>query len=168
MWNEKMFCSSVESPLGTLTLASDGDYLTGLWMEGQKHFGASFQLEACSDLQIFEEAKRWLESYFMGCQPSLTFPLRLIGTDFQRAVWQQLQRIPYGSITTYGELAQSLNLSVKSSRAVGMAVGRNPISIIVPCHRVIGANGLLTGFAAGLDRKRFLLQLEKFQMKNEK
>ncbi len=160
MWNEKMYCSSVESPLGTLTLASDGDCLTGLWMEGQKHFGASFQLEACSDLQIFEEAKRWLESYFMGCQPSLTIPLRLIGTDFQRAVWQQLQRIPYGSVTTYGELAKSLNLSVKSSRAVGMAVGRNPISIIVPCHRVIGANGKLTGFAAGLERKRFLLQLE--------
>ena len=96
----------------------------------------------------------------MGCQPSLTFPLRLIGTDFQRAVWQQLQRIPYGSVTTYGELARSLNLSVKSSRGVGMAVGRNPISIIVPCHRVIGANGKLIGFAAGLERKRFLLQLE--------
>ena len=160
MWNEKMYSSSVESPLGILTLASDGDCLTGLWMEGQKHFGASFHLEACSDLQIFEEAKRWLESYFMGCQPSLTFPLRLLGTDFQRSVWQQLQRIPYGSVTTYGELAKSLNLSVKSSRAVGMAVGRNPISIIVPCHRVIGANGKLTGFAAGLERKRFLLQLE--------
>ena len=129
-------------------------------MEGQKHFGASFQLEECSDLQIFEEAKRWLKSYFMGFQPSLTFPLRLIGTDFQRAVWQQLQRIPYGSVTTYGDLAQSLNLSMKSSRAVGMAVGHNPISIIVPCHRVIGANGKLTGFAAGLERKRFLLQLE--------
>ena len=161
MWNEKMFCSTVESPLGMLTLASDGDCLTGLWFEGQKHYGASFQLEACTDLQIFEEVKRWLESYFMGGQPELTFPLRFIGTDFQRAVWQQLQRIPYGFITTYGELAQSMNLSAKSSRAVGMAVGHNPISIIVPCHRVIGANGKLTGFAAGLERKRFLLQLEK-------
>ena len=161
MWNEKMFCSTVESPLGTLTLASDGDCLTGLWFEGQKHYGASFLLEACPNLQIFEEAKLWLESYFMGYQPALTFPLRFIGTDFQRAVWQLLQRIPYGFITTYGELAQSMNLSAKSSRAVGMAVGRNPISIIVPCHRVIGANGKLTGFAAGLERKRFLLQLEK-------
>lgn len=161
MWNEKMLLTTVDSPLGLLTLASDGERLTGLWMEGQKHFGAKPIWNEQHDLPLFADAKRWMDVYFSGRQPSFSVPVRLIGTDFQVAVWTQLLHIPYGTTTTYSAIAKSMGMSVKSSRAVGMAVGLNPISIIVPCHRVIGANGKLTGFAAGLERKRFLLQLER-------
>ena len=146
------------SPLGGVTLASDGEALTGLWFDGQKHFGAGLS-EAREEkrLPVFDEAVRWLEMYFAGDVPDFTPPVAPRGTAFQRRVWDALLRIPYGATTTYGDLARALG---SSARAVGGAVGKNPVSLIVPCHRVLGAGGRLTGYAAGLDKKRALLALE--------
>lgn len=147
------------SPLGGVTLASDGEALTGLWFDGQQHFLAGLSEErAEKPLPVFDEALRWLALYFAGCEPDFTPPLRPRGTAFRRAVWDALLTIPYGQTTTYGELAK--RLGVASARAVGGAVGRNPVSILIPCHRVLGAGGLLTGYAGGLERKRYLLRLE--------
>lgn len=160
---ETMYYISIcPSPLGMLTLASNGTKLIGLWMEHQKYFGGNILSEAtvCDDLPIFEKTKDWLTRYFKGQQPPIEeLPLAPIGTEFQRAVWQLLCEIPYGEVTTYGEIAKKLGL--RSAQAVGGAVGRNPISVIIPCHRVVGTNGALTGYAGGLERKAFLLQLEK-------
>ena len=150
------------SPVGELTLASDGTALTGLWLEGQKYFGGTSGEELApgrSDLPVFQAARAWLGRYFAGEKPSpAELTLAPAGTPFQRAVWEKLQAIPWGAVTTYGALAQELGGS--SPRAVGSAVGRNPISIIIPCHRVVGADGSLTGYAGGLDRKVWLLALE--------
>ena len=150
------------SPVGELTLASDGAALTGLWLEGQKHFGGTTGQELAPgqpDLPVFQAARAWLDRYFAGEKPSsLELPLAPAGTPFQRAVWEKLQAIPCGVVTTYGTLARELGGS--SPRAVGSAVGRNPISIIIPCHRVVGADGGLTGYAGGLERKLWLLRHE--------
>ena len=150
------------SPLGGVTLASDGEALIGLWFDGQKHFGAA--LSAAHEekpLPVFSEAARWLDRYFSGAEPDFTPPLRARGTPFQLAVWAALREIPYGQTVTYGALAERLGLPRAAARAVGGAVGRNPISLIVPCHRVIGADGSLTGYAGGPERKRQLLALEQ-------
>ena len=149
------------SPLGPLTLASDGCALTGLWLAGQKYFGGdALQWEAREDVPIFTEARLWLDAYFAGEQPDPEeLPLAPTGTAFRQAVWQQLLRIPYGETVTYGDLAA--RLSCGSPRAVGGAVGRNPISIIIPCHRVLGADGSLTGYAGGTECKRWLLAHEE-------
>ena len=160
------FTKKYKSPLGTLTLASDGESLTGLWFEGQKHFGRTLCFEAEEkDLQIFHNTFRWLDVYFGSGRPSFTPRLKLTGTDFQLKVWDTLQTIPYGKSMTYGEiakiLAQASGLDKMSAQAVGGAVGKNPIAIIVPCHRVLGAGGKLTGYAAGIDTKRRLLELEQ-------
>lgn len=150
-----------ESPLGCITLASDGESLTGLFFEGQRHFGStlSSQCEARKEFSIFDETCRWLDIYFSGGRPDFTPSLSLHGTAFHQRVWEALLAISFGETATYGELARSLGC--RSAQAVGGAVGRNPISIIVPCHRVIGANGELTGYAGGIERKHYLLQLEK-------
>ena len=149
----------VSSPIGELTLASDGTALTGLWLEGQKYFGGTTGQELATgqpDLPVFQAARAWLDRYFAGEKPSsLELPLAPAGTPFQRAVWEKLQAIPCGVVTTYGTLARELGGS--SPRAVGSAVGRNPISIIIPCHRVVGADGSLTGYAGGVERKQRLL-----------
>jgi len=147
------------SPLGELTLASDGASLTGLWMEGQRYFGAGEAFRATGDaLPVFAAAKTWLDAYF-SAQPLPDLPpLAPEGTDFRRRVWQQLLAVPYGKTVTYGELAAAVGCS--AARAVGAAVGRNPISILIPCHRVVGAGGKLTGYAGGLTRKRWLLEHE--------
>ena len=146
------------SPVGELTLASDGERLTGLWIEGQKYFGAGLKPRGARRIPELDRAREWLDRYFAGEQPS---PMELIlapaGTGFQRAVWEQLCEIPYGEVLTYGDLAKRLHTS---ARAVGSAVGRNPISIIIPCHRVVGADGSLTGYAGGVERKRWLLAHE--------
>ncbi|MCC8357816.1 MAG: methylated-DNA--[protein]-cysteine S-methyltransferase [Oscillospiraceae bacterium] len=141
------------SPLGPITLAGEGDALTGLWFDGQKYFGET--LGPSGDLPVFRETAKWLEVYFSGHDPGPTPPILLRGTPFQMAVWEQLRAIPYGQTTTYGAIARAIaaqrGLETMSAQAVGSAVGRNPVSIMVPCHRVIGANGALTGYAGGLD-----------------
>ena len=149
----------ISSPLGGITLASDGEALIGLWFDGQAHFGAGLSDEREERmLPVFDAALRWLDVCFSGREPDFTPPLCPRGTAFQRAVWKELSAIPYGQTTSYGALARRLGIS--SARAVGGAVGRNPVSLIIPCHRVLGADGRLAGYAGGLERKRFLLRLE--------
>ena len=155
------------SPLGPITLASDGEALTGLWFAGQKHFGDTLTPEtARAELPVFRQTVRWLDLYFGGRIPDFTPPLHLRGTEFRRQVWALLLRIPYGETTSYGVLARLLAEQTgrpagQLARAVGGAVARNPVSLIVPCHRVLAADGSLTGYAAGLERKAALLELEK-------
>lgn len=161
-----MICTShYDSPLGGITLASNGAALTGLWFDGQKYFGASLP-ECCEarETPVFAQTARWLDVYFDGKAPDFTPPLSLEATPFRRAVWEILLTIPYGRTMTYGEVAdrvaRQMGRSGMSPQAVGGAVGHNPISLIVPCHRVVGADGSLTGYAGGLDKKLWLLTLE--------
>ena len=153
-----------ESPdLGRLTLAADENGLVGLWMEGQKYFGAGLSPEAEENAAhpALLQAADWLGRYFAGERPCPgSLPLAPRGTDFQQRVWAGLLGIGYGRTVTYGALARELGMPA-AVRAVAGAVGRNPISILIPCHRVVGADGRLTGYAGGLERKRFLLELEK-------
>ncbi len=150
------------SPLGGITLASDGHALTGLWFDGQKHFGSTLgTLHEEKALPVFDQTRKWLEDYFSGRIPDQTPPILLRGTDFQKTIWKQLTVIPYGETVTYGELAVLLGRERDCSRAVGQAVGRNPVSLIIPCHRVLGNGGKLTGYAGGTERKAFLLRLER-------
>lgn len=159
------YTSHYASPLGGILLAADGAGLTGLWFEGQKHFARRLEdAHEEREIPLFRDVKRWLDAYFSGRGPDFMPPLHLIGTAFEREVWDILRAVPYGSTTTYGEIAAQLarqrGLAHMSAQAVGGAVGHNPISIIVPCHRVLGADGSLTGYAGGLERKRSLLALE--------
>jgi len=154
------------SPLGGITLSSDGEALTGLWFDGQKFFGAG--LDSTNEekrLPIFDESCRWLDIYFSGKVPDFTPKLNVQATPFRRAVCDIMLSIPYGQMMSYGEIARryarQTSLERMSSQAVGNAVAHNPISIIIPCHRVVGSDGSLTGYAAGLDRKLRLLQLEQ-------
>ena len=150
--------SRFSTPLGMATVACSETALTGLWLDGAKHFCRGLPEEAREGrLPLHDAAEEWLAAYFAGRMPEMTLPLEPEGTPFQLRVWQALRRIPYGQTCTYGALAQELG---SSPRAVGGAVGRNPISILIPCHRGVGADGSLTGFAGGLERKRFLLELE--------
>ena len=151
------FYRIVPSPAGPLTLVSDGEALTGLWTEKNAP-----EPGETAELPVFEQTERWLKEYFSGREPDFTPPLRPAGTPFRLRVWELLREIPYGSLTTYGAIAEKLSAAgIKASpRAVGGAVGANPISIIVPCHRVVGADGSLTGYAGGLETKKLLLRLE--------
>lgn len=156
-----------KSPLGGITMASDGTALTGLWFDGQKYFAEGLaETAAAKTLPVFDEAVRWLDIYFGGRRPDFTPPLNLEGTAFRKEVWQLLLQIPYGQTTTYGELAAHNGLKRMSAQAVGGAVGHNPISIIVPCHRVVGTGGSLTGYAGGLAKKLALLKLEGIDTAN--
>lgn len=154
------------SPLGELLMAADEGGLTGLWFAGQKYFAGALSPDWKErETPVLLEAKRWLDVYFFGRAPEFTPPLHLTGTPFRCAVWELLRQIPYGQTTTYGALAQLLTGGGKmSAQAVGGAVGHNPISIIIPCHRVVGADGSLTGYAAGLDKKIALLALERAEI----
>lgn len=136
--------------------------LTGLWIAGQKYHGrAIYKLSAYENLAVFNVAKKWLDAYFAGHTPKISdLPLMPRGTEFQTKVWRALCNIPYGKTTTYGEIAKKLN-QPKSARAIGAAVGRNPISIIIPCHRVMGAHGAAVGYAGGIDNKIKLLHHER-------
>jgi methylated-DNA-[protein]-cysteine S-methyltransferase len=149
----------VDSPYGPLSLVAEDGTLCGLYMEAQRHRPAEETFGPREDTQ-FAEAEEQLEAYFAGELKEFTLELRLNGTPFQRRVWDELRRIPYGETRTYGELAELLG-APKASRAVGLANGRNPIGVVVPCHRVVGADGSLTGYGGGLDRKRRLLDFER-------
>ena len=154
------------SPLGKLLIATTKDSLVGIWFDGQKYFPDNIPSEATDEiLPIFTQTKLWLDIYFGGKQPSFTPPLSLCAaTPFRQAVWQKLLQIPYGKTATYGEIAKALQAETDkrvSAQAVGGAIGHNPISIVVPCHRVVGADGSLTGYAGGIDKKLALLTLEK-------
>ena len=147
------------SPLGGITLASDGEALTGLWFDVQKYFADTLDAEyAEKALPVFDETAKWLDLYFGGIVPGFTPKLNPRGTSFRRRVWDDLLTIPYGQTMTYGEIAKALDC--RSSQAIGGAVGHNPISLIIPCHRVVGADGSLTCYAGGVDKKRRLLELE--------
>ena len=161
-----------DSPIGRFLLTARDGALTGLWIEGQKYFLGALKKEELTeggDLQVLRDAKRWLDRYFAGEKPAIQeLPLKPEGSDFRRQVWDILCRIPYGQVTTYreiaGEIAGSRGLDHMSSQAVGGAVGHNPISVIIPCHRVVGTDGSLTGYAGGMDRKIKLLELEGADM----
>lgn len=153
------------SPLGGMTMASDGEFLIGLWFDGEKYFGES--LSGSSEkrsLPVFDETKRWLDVYFRGEEPDFTPRLSLDTTPFRKRICELMMEIPYGRTVTYAHLARQIaeerGLKSMSAQAVGGAVGHNPISIIIPCHRVVGFDGSLTGYAGGIDKKLRLLQLE--------
>ena len=153
------------SPLGGITMASDGEYLTGLWFDGQKYFADTLSVQHDEkDLDVFRRTDNWLDIYFSGKEPNFTPPLRMKGTEFRQEVWQILLTIPFGKTMTYGEIAKILadrrGIKSMSAQAVGGAVGHNPISLIIPCHRVLGTNGALTGYAGGLEKKAWLLDME--------
>ncbi|MER6790247.1 methylated-DNA--[protein]-cysteine S-methyltransferase [Streptomyces sp. NPDC000658] len=149
----------IDSPYGDLTLVADDGVLCGLYMTGQRHRPAEENFGPRDD-SLFGAAEEQLAAYFAGESKEFTLELRLHGTPFQRSVWDRLRAIPYGETRSYGELARDLG-SPAASRAVGLANGRNPVGIIVPCHRVIGAGGGLTGYGGGLDRKQRLLDFER-------
>lgn len=159
-----MYVTKISSPVGNLLLASDGQALTGLWLEGQKYFTASLGSDTAEqpELPVFRQTAEWLNAYFERSPLPALPPLAPQGSVFRQAVWKLLQEIPYGQTTTYGELARRLleNGIPAAPQAVGGAVGHNPISILIPCHRVLGADGSLTGYAGGIAAKRYLLQLE--------
>lgn len=148
------------SPEGEILLAANDNGLTGLWFYGAKYFAADLEDARTEKLTpVLRQTLRWLDTYFSGSEPDFMPPLELHGSDFRRRVWAELAKIPYGETVTYGEIAKKLG--VKSAQAVGGAVGHNPVSIIVPCHRVLGADGSLTGYAGGTDKKARLLELER-------
>lgn len=152
----------IDSPVGPLRLSSDGSHLTGVYFAEHRHaprdLGA--EVSASSAPAVLRDAAGQLQEYFAGTRTEFTLPLAAQGSDFQRRVWAQLGRIPYGQTRSYGELARALG-QPGASRAVGLANGRNPISIVVPCHRVVGANGAITGYGGGVGRKQLLLDLEQ-------
>ncbi len=153
-----------DSPLGRILLAAERDALTGLWFEGQKYFAAKLKESTEEENEPVMLAKRWLDEYFKGSKPETEVPIRFTGTEFQNEVWEILYSVPYGAVTTYGKIADVIQkrrgVSASLSRAVGSAVGRNRISLIVPCHRVIGSDNSLTGYAGGIEKKIELLKLE--------
>ena len=156
-----------KSPIGEITLGSDGVNLIGLWIEGQKYHGSNLSRKMVeeNDIPIFNNTIEWLDSYFTGEKPNVSeLSLAPIGTEFRQKVWKILCKIPYGELITYGDIAKKIasemNKKTMSAQAVGGAVGHNPISIIIPCHRVVGSNGSLTGYAGGISKKIKLLELE--------
>jgi methylated-DNA-[protein]-cysteine S-methyltransferase len=159
------------SPIGLITLACYGDNLVGLWIDGQKYHGGTIP-EAMiekNNMPIFDATKKWLDRYFAGEKPVISeLPLAPIGGEFRQGVWGLLCEIPYGEVITYGDIAKKMavkmNKESMSSQAVGGAVGHNPIGVIIPCHRVVGSNGSLTGYAGGLGTKVKLLELEGVDM----
>lgn len=157
------------SPLGGITVSSNGREITGLWFDGQKYFGDTLAKEhEEKDLPVFEKTKKWLDIYFSGKDPGFTPPLKMETTPFRKAVWEILLTIPFGRTMTYGEIADIIaeqrGISTMSPQAVGGAVGHNAISLMIPCHRVVGTNGSLTGYAGGIEKKMQLLLMEKADM----
>lgn len=162
-----------QSPIGSITMASDGDALIGLWLNGQKYFADTrTQKPQEKELPIFKLTDQWLDIYFSGKAPDFTPKIKMKTTPFRKMVWEIMLKIPFGQTMTYGQIATQIarqkGLKQMSAQAVGGAVGHNSISLIIPCHRVIGSNGQLTGYAGGLDKKTKLLQLEKIKIKASK
>jgi O-6-methylguanine DNA methyltransferase len=163
------YVKKCDSPAGELTIASDGSNITGLWMKDQKYFGSTLPEEYSDEkeLPVLTAAEKWLADYFGGKKPAPSeLPLAPRGSEFRKTVWSILTEIPYGEVMTYGAVAaiatERLGKITMSAQAVGGAVAHNPIGIIIPCHRVIGADGSMTGYAGGIDKKITLLQLEGF------
>ena len=155
-----------DSPLGGITLASDGEALVGLWFDGQKYFADALDIEHQEKmLPVFKDTCRWLDNYFSGKEPGFTPKLSMRTTEYRKRVWQILLTIPFGKTMSYGEIAariaKDMGLKQMSAQAVGGAVSHNSISLIIPCHRVVGAGGSLTGYAGGIEKKVWLLQMEK-------
>lgn len=163
---EQLNCAHYQSPIGEMMVVASDVALVGLWIDGQKYYARRMDFEKSVEREtdLLRQTTKWLDAYFQGEKPDpheLNVEPR--GTDFQRAVWQILREIPYGKTMSYGEIAQKIAAETggkMSAQAVGGAVGRNPISIVIPCHRVLGASGKLTGYAGGLELKKYLLELE--------
>lgn len=164
-----MYICKMSSPVGALTVASDGEHVTGLWIDGQKYYAAGLKEVKEQELPVFKQVRDWLSQYFSGAAPDFMPPLLPAGSAFRQSVWRLLREIPYGHLMTYGEIAKRLEQEngggkKVSAQAVGGAVGHNPISILIPCHRVVGTGGSLTGYAGGIHLKVKLLELEKAPM----
>lgn len=149
------------SPIGEMLIVSDGKAINGAWFSSQKNFKSTINEEIVEndDLAIFKDVKLWLDNYFKGLNPQINFKIKPAGSEFRMTVWKMLMEIPYGETLTYGQIASGISPTM-SAQAVGGAVGANPIAIIIPCHRVVGKNGKMTGYAAGIDKKIELLKLE--------
>jgi methylated-DNA-[protein]-cysteine S-methyltransferase len=165
------YISDYSSPMGKITLASQQDKLVGVWIEGQPHFGQMLKAnkQQMPNLAIFNQTKKWLDNYFSGKNPAITqLAIAPQGSEFRHMVWDILTTIPYGEVITYGDIAKQIGKKINkpsmSSQAVGGAVGHNPLSIIIPCHRVVGVKGNLTGYAGGIDKKIWLLEHEHVDM----
>lgn len=161
-----LYTSRYDSPLGGILLAGDDEALTGLWFDGQKYFADTLPAQhAARETPVFDAAKRWLDVYFRGERPDFTPPVKWEATPFRSAVWEILISVPYGTTITYEEIASRIaryrGLAHMSAQAAGSAVAHNPISVIVPCHRVVGTDGSLTGYAGGIGKKLRLLELER-------
>lgn len=160
-----MYTQVIEVPIGRMTMASDGESLVGLWLEGQKYFARTIE-DACEErrMPVFARTEEWLAAYFSGENPPVDIPLAPRGSAFQQEVWGILRTIPYGEVLTYGDIARMIadrqGADRMAAQAVGGAVGHNPISIIIPCHRVVGRDGSLSGYAGGVSVKQRLLELE--------
>ena len=160
-----------QSPLGGMTMASDGTSLIGLWFDGQKYFADTIEKNTPQkDLPLFKQTDKWLDIYFSGKSPEFTPPLTMHTTPFRKCVWEIMLTIPFGRTMTYGEIADKIakqkGIEKMSAQAIGGAVGHNSISLIIPCHRVVGSNGNLTGYAGGLDKKIKLLEIERINIKS--
>lgn len=170
-----LYKTTHQTPLGKTTLCSDGLNLVGLWLENQKYFANTITEPMLENpaLEVFQNTKSWLDKYFKGEKPEISsLPLLMRGSNFRKAVWELLKEIPYGEITTYKNIAEQIakqnGIQKMSAQAIGGAVGHNPISIIIPCHRVIGSNGSLTGYAGGLHNKIKLLEHEGIDLARDK
>ena len=161
-----LYSTNYKSPVGDMLIVSDGKAIKGIWFDGQKHFKSTVESELTvnDELIIFEKVKKWLDDYFNGINPEIDFKLKPEGTEFRKMVWQILSEIQYGETMTYGEIASKISPTM-SAQAVGGAVGANPIAIVIPCHRVLGKNAKLTGYAAGIDKKMELLKIENISFK---
>ena len=172
MNNKIYYKTEYKSPLGIITICCDEDEkVVGLFFKNQKYFADNIdgKITENNNLKIFVTVKSWLDKYFAGKKPNIKeIPIKFIGNDFRKSVWKILYKIPYGKTVTYGDIARQIakqkDITKMSAQAIGGAVGHNPISIIVPCHRVVGKNGKLTGYAAGLNKKKKLLELEQVNM----
>ena len=166
-----IYTTTYKSPVGNLLIAAKDNKLIGLWIENQKYYLSDFKEEMAEreDIEILTKTKSWLDRYFNREKPNIDeLDINLIGSEFRKSVWEILKKIPYGEVVTYNDIAKELakkrGLKKMSAQAVGGAVGHNPISIIIPCHRVVGANGSLTGYAGGIKKKIYLLEHEKVNM----